>query len=181
MENPFVYEYVLFIRYAFPNGMCIACPMPSLDKDHMFLLSFAPTIEHLNIFLPTRLSASIKGESFAPNMEHLRIQTNASFSTDQTGDPSYHQEYTFYHCVRKSKVLQIIVVGGQVFDIAGGPQKKIYIYIHRVYKWYTRYVYSIYGGPPAKAKAKNDAPQQLCFKGNLQIKHRTSFWKPACL
>ena len=30
----------------------------------------------------------------------------------------------------------------------------IVVYIHRVYKWYIRHVYSIYGGPPDKIKSQ---------------------------
>ena len=52
-----------------------------------------------------------------------------------------------------------IVVGGRVFDIAGGrPNIYIVVYIHRIYKWYVRYVYSIYGGPPAKTKSQKWRP-----------------------
>ena len=54
---------------------------------------------------------------------------------------------------------QSIVVGGRDFDIAGGPPN-VHIVgdIHRVYQWYIRYVYSIYGGPPAKTKSQKWRP-----------------------
>ena len=43
--------------------------------------------------------------------------------------------------------------------VAGGPPSMyIVVYIHRVYKWYIRYVYGIYGGPPAKAKCSKWRP-----------------------
>ena len=52
-----------------------------------------------------------------------------------------------------------IVVGGRGFNIAGGPPNMyVVVYIHRVYKWYLRYVYSIYGGPPAKTKSRKLRP-----------------------
>ena len=67
-------------------------------------------------------------------------------------------------CRIHSPVLELvsigyIVVGRRVFDIAGGrPTMYIVVYIHRVYKWYIRYVCSIYGGPPAKTKSQTWRP-----------------------
>ena len=52
-----------------------------------------------------------------------------------------------------------IVVGGRVFDFAGGPSKMwILVYVHRVYKWYIRYVYSVNGGPPDTTKSQKCRP-----------------------
>ena len=51
--------------------------------------------------------------------------------------------------------LRGIVVGGRDFDIAGGPPNvHIVVYIHRIYQWYIRYVYSIHGGPCQDKKPK---------------------------
>ena len=70
-----------------------------------------------------------------------------------TTEPSYG---TRQYCRRP---VESIVVDRRLFDIAGGPPNMyIVVYIHRVYKWYIRYVYGIYGGSPAKTKSQKWRP-----------------------
>ena len=61
--------------------------------------------------------------------------------------------------------LKAVVIGGRVCDIAGVPPN-IYqvVYIHRVYKWYIRYVCSIYGGPPARKNSQKWRPPTTMLK-----------------
>ena len=83
--------------------------------------------------------------------------------------PSFHQPPLFstillflfsYSC--SVHTLCSIVVGGRHFwlsVLAGGPPNMyIVAYIHRVYKFYIRYVHSIYSGSPAKAKSQKWRP-----------------------
>ena len=69
-----------------------------------------------------------------------------------------------------------IVVGGRVFDIADGtPNMYIVVYLHRVYKWYARYVHSIYGGPLAKRKKPKMTPANN-YDGEMVVSRKSS-WK----
>ena len=83
---------------------------------------------------------------------HSRTSSMSSYVEMLSGPlrPSKKKDHQRWKC----HILPDLGIAGEQHCLCVLQNMHVVVYIHRVYKWYIRYVYTLHGRPPAKTKSQ---------------------------